>query len=289
MIPKVSIIVPTMNMLNFLEGTIKGIALTCDVPFELILINNASKDNSKEWIDNISEGILKQNPNFIKLTIIHNKINRFLSGAINQGVLHSCGEYISIVANDILVPPKMYSFFIDFLEKDKEHKFGAVGPYYTEDPRFTNYDSFYNNYDKIPKQEEWTNQWHFSVCHILRREDWDFIGEWDECLESSTQDVDWGFRAELAGYMQTAYKGMICGHVYGSYGRGTISNEGKVSKNDTRYFIKKWGIDTGKGVKDTCEYAKKRAKEGNYISNRQKKYLIKFGKIKTEDIAKSLF
>lgn len=289
-VPKVSIVIPSLNMLNLLQNTVEGIAKTCDVSFEVIVVNNGSSDNTKEWLETLAEQTLKQNPNFVKLIKIHNKYNRFLSGAINQAILHSSGKYISIVANDILVPPKMYSFFIDLLEKDTEHKYGAVGPWYTEDPRFTDINNFYKNYDNVPKRNEWTNQWHFSVCYILRREDWDIIGEWDECMESSCQDNDWGLRAELAGFFQTAYKGIVCAHTYGSFGRGQLKNERKISINDSRYFHKKWGIYTDKGVKDIKDCIKKKAEQGNYISSRQKRNVIKFeNKIQIEEPGRSLF
>ncbi len=289
-LPLVSIILPCLNMIELTKSTVQGIALTCDVKFELIIVDNASTDGTKEWLDTLAEPLLKQNPNFVKLIVIHNKFNRFLSGAINQAILHSCAPYISVVANDILLPPKMYSFFIDLLEKDVEHKLGAVGPWYTENPQFTNIDSFYKNYDKIPKQDEWTKQWHFSVCHLMRREDFDRVGEYDECLESSCQDNDFGIRLELFGLFQTAYKGMVCAHTFGSYGRGAIKNERKVSINDSRYYKTKWGIYTDKSAAETCQYAKDRAKEGNYISNRQKRNVIKFnGKIKIDNSGRSLF
>ncbi len=284
-IAKVSIILPTMNMSSLLKKTIEGIALTVDVNFELIVVNNASKDDTKEYLDNIAEGILKQNPNFIRLIKLHLPTNRYLSGGINTGVMFSSAPYISIVANDILLPPKMYSFFIDILEKDKYSSappIGAIGPWYTEDPRFAN--TFYQDYDKVPKLDEWTTNWHFSVCHIVPREVWDRIGDWDEKLKTHCNDNDWGMRVPLAGYKATAYKGIVCYHAYGSLGRKQIPNEPGVAQEDSKYFFNKWGIHSDKNYTDVKEEAKVSAANGNYLSEDQKNYNITWEPMKVLDI-----
>lgn len=271
-VPKVSIVIPTLNMLNLLQSTVEGIAKTCDVSFEVIVVNNGSSDNTKEWLETLAEQTLKQNSNFIKLIKIHNKQNQFLAKALNQGVLHSSGKYISVVMNDIIVPPRMYSFFVDFLEKDVSHKFGAVGPYYIEDPRFNRVDDFYNNYDKLHKVNEWTKQWHFSPCYIIRREDWDNVGGWDEHLRTHMNDNDIGWRYELFGLEQTSYKGIICYHAYGSFGRFQMKNESNVAKQDSRYFLKKWGQFPDKPTSLIDEKFKCRAKKGQYLSKAQLNY-----------------
>lgn len=287
-VPKVSIIIPTLNMVNLLRNTIKGISIAADVSFEVICVNQASVDDTKDYLDNIAESILKQNPNFVRLVVIHNKFNRFMSGALNQGYLHASGQYICICANDILICPNYFSWGIKKLEENP--KIGAISPWYTEDPQFTNIDNYYHYYDRLPKKDEWTINWSFSVLQILTRELVDKVGEWDECLESSCQDNDYGFRMYLAGFDPTAWKGMVCAHTFGSFGRGSIKNERKVSINDSRYFHTKWGVYTDKTAEEACEYARNRAKEGNYISKRQKRNVIQFNdKIKTENHGLSLF
>lgn len=286
-VPKVSIILPCMNLLQFTRQAVEGIALTCDVSFELIVINNASKDETKDYLDNLAEGTLKKNPNFVRLIVCHNTVNRYLSGAINQGCLLSSAPYISVIANDILVPPNMYSFFIKKLEEDKS--IGATGPWYTEDPRFTNINSFYNNYDKVPKSDEWTTDWHFSVCYVMPREVYEKVGEWDENFKSCNQDNDWGFRLKGAGYKATSWKGSVCAHVFGSYGRGQIGNEKKVASKDSRWFKAKWGVLTDKRLEDATESSQKLAYQGNYIGRRQKKNLIKYKERELNPAGTSLF
>lgn len=286
---KVSIVIPTLNMSQLLKNTLFGIAKTCDVSFEVIVVNNASSDDTKEYLDTLAEGILKQNPNFVRLVVINNKFNRFMSGALNQGYQFATGKYICICANDILVPSGYFSWGIKKLEENPN--IGAISPWYTENPHLTvSPEAFYGNYDRIPKLDEWTFNWSFSVLQILTRDLVEKVGEWDECLESSCQDNDYGVRMYLAGFRPTAWKGIVCAHTFGSFGRGAIKNERKVSINDSRYFKKKYGVYTDKGPDDVSEYAKQRCLEGNYISKRQKRNLICFNKnIKVENHGRGLF
>lgn len=289
-VPIVSIICPALNMLSLTIETLKGIALTCDVSFEVICVNNGSTDGTKEWLDTFAEPLLKQNPNFVKFTAIHNKNNQFLSRALNQGVLHSSGKYISVVMNDIICPPKMFSFFINMLENDKEHKYGAVGPYPVEDERLITCDSFYANYDKIPKVDEWTNQWHFSCCYIIRREDWDNVGGWQENFKTCEMDLDLGFRLEIYGLFQTSYKGMVCSHIKGSWGRSQIKNESTWAKLDNRRLRRKWGFQEG-GKRDPAHASQKaieRAKGGNFLPKSQLEFRNKIKIVDVENIGRRI-
>src|SRR5205809_988108 len=97
-------------MSSLLKDCITGIARTCDITFEVIVVNQGSVHDTKEYLDKLANGILSQNPNFIRLIPIHLSKNRFISGGINTGILWATGEFLCICANDIIVPPNYFSF-----------------------------------------------------------------------------------------------------------------------------------------------------------------------------------
>ncbi len=277
MLPLVSIVIPCLNMLELTKQTVLGITKTCDVPFELIVVNNGSSDGTKEWLDTLAEPALNQNPNFVKFTAIHNPFNRGISGGVNTGILHSVAPFICICANDILVPPKYFSWAIENLKKNP--KIGSISPFYTEDERFKGVDNFYNNYDKIPKQDEWTKNWHLSVIQTFTREMWEKVGEWDERLMNHLMDNDHGQRIYFAGYEPTAWKGLVAFHLYGSLGRAQLVDQKKVAKHDSRYYLKKWGVYPDKPYEAIPQCMQDRASLGKYLSKTQLNFKNKIRRI----------
>lgn len=269
---KVSIIVPCWNLVYQTKDCLEALARYVDVPFEVVVVNNNSTDGSKEYLDKEAENILKVNPLFKGYVAIHNNTNKYLSGAINIGVKNSTGDYISIIANDIIIPRNMYKFLINRLKEDKS--IGAIGPWFTEDQRALTLHS--NRLDSISlflvgindRDFKIDNNWHFSVCHIMRRDAWNIIGGWDENLKTHCNDNDWGIRLELAGFKAVTYHRFVCYHQYGSLGRKQIPQESEVAKKDLEYFMRKWGKrpDDKQPVSVIQKDIQERAKLGNYNS-----------------------
>ena len=279
---KVSIIVPCWNLLYQTKDCISALALNVDYPFELIIINNASTDETEQWLNRNLNYILAvgvpdisflKNPHFKNFKIINNEYPTSLSEYINLGVCESTGKYISIVANDIVIPQNMYKFLIEQLDKDST--IGAIGPWFTEDlnalkmnPERLDSILYYlelvnNKSDKID------NNWHFSVCHIMRRDAWNKIGPWDENFKTHCNDNDWGIRLELCEYKAVTYHKFICYHHLGSLARKQIPKENKVAEIDLAYFIGKWGKrpDDKQPVSVIKKEIRDIAKLGNYVNN----------------------
>lgn len=89
-----------------------GIAL----PFEVIIVDNASGDHSKEWI--ITE--------FPEVIWVSNSYNAGFGRANNLGVTHSTGKTILLLNSDmVLLPDQRLEECIELLEKNSET--GVVG------------------------------------------------------------------------------------------------------------------------------------------------------------------
>ncbi|MEM8831640.1 MAG: glycosyltransferase family A protein [Cyanobacteria bacterium P01_G01_bin.19] len=96
--PQVSIIIPTYNMMAYLPETIGSVLAQTYTDFELIVVDDGSKDNTSEWVDQLSD------PRIRLIT----QANMGLAGAINTGITNSQGEYIALIdADDLWSPTKL--------------------------------------------------------------------------------------------------------------------------------------------------------------------------------------
>ena len=102
--PVLSIIVPVFNKEKYIEASIESILTQSFTDFELILINDGSKDNSGskcDYYDSIDS----------RVKVIHQD-NKGVSAARNLGLSISTGEYIGFVDSDDTIEYDMYETLI---------------------------------------------------------------------------------------------------------------------------------------------------------------------------------
>jgi GT2 family glycosyltransferase len=98
-IPKVSIIIPVYNGLDFITNCIQSLLKnTSGINYEVIVIDQNSKDGSQHYLKRLS----KTNKNFI---LIKNKENIGFAAAMNQGVAIAKGEFIVLANSDLIFTP----------------------------------------------------------------------------------------------------------------------------------------------------------------------------------------
>ncbi|WP_235857557.1 glycosyltransferase family 2 protein [Paenibacillus albiflavus] len=93
MMPLLSIIVPVYNVENYLDECLLSIVNQAFRDYEVILVNNASKDNSGKICD---EYALK----YDNIKVIHLEVNILPGGARNVGLQHATGQYIHFCDSD---------------------------------------------------------------------------------------------------------------------------------------------------------------------------------------------
>lgn len=98
--PKLSVIVPVYNAEDYLHRCIDSILAQTFTDFELLLINDGSKDNSGKICD---EYAAKDN----RIRVFH-KDNGGVSSARNVGLDNVRGEYVTFVDSDDWIEPEMY-------------------------------------------------------------------------------------------------------------------------------------------------------------------------------------
>ncbi len=114
--PILSIIIPTYNAEKFISQAIQSILDQTYNNFELIIINDASTDNTKSIIETFDDSRIKY---------FENEKNEGIVFSRNKGLKLARGEYIGMLDADDIVYPEKFKLQIDFLEKNKD--FGMVG------------------------------------------------------------------------------------------------------------------------------------------------------------------
>lgn len=107
--PKLSIIIPVYNIENYLARCLDSILNQTFTDFEVIIVDDGTKDNSGIIADLYSE---KDN----RIKVIH-KENGGVSTARFEGIKIAKGEYIGFVDGDDMIDPDMYSILIANAEK----------------------------------------------------------------------------------------------------------------------------------------------------------------------------
>lgn len=114
--PLVSVIVPAYNHENFVLDSINSI-IDQDYPYvELIVINDGSKDNTHSMIEKITP-LCKTR--FVRFEYV-NQVNQGLSKTLNQGILWSKGQYITVLASDDIMKPNKISLLLSVLQESSE-------------------------------------------------------------------------------------------------------------------------------------------------------------------------
>lgn len=107
---EISVIMYVYNNGNCIKHAIESILSQTFPLFELIIINDASNDNSKNIIDSYDDR---------RISLVNNNENIGKYKSINHGVDISKGKYIAIMEADIIAFPKRLQIQYDYLEKNK--------------------------------------------------------------------------------------------------------------------------------------------------------------------------
>ena len=113
--PKVSVIVPVHNTASYLPSCVQSIAAQTLQDIEIILVENASTDNSLQVCRELA---LTDE----RISVLHID-EADLSTARNAGVKVAQGEYVGFVDSDDTILPEMYERMYALA---KEHDLGLV-------------------------------------------------------------------------------------------------------------------------------------------------------------------
>jgi len=114
--PLVSIVMPVFNKLAYTQKAIESVRNNSGtVPFELIVVDNASSDGTAEYLAGLKD----------KLVVWRNDANLGFARATNQGALLARGEHLVFLNNDTEVQPGWLEALVDELSNNPQT--GIVG------------------------------------------------------------------------------------------------------------------------------------------------------------------
>ena len=109
---KISVIIPTYNRRHTLERAIDSVLSQTFKPFEIIIVDDGSKDGTKEWLLQ----------NYPSVQYIHQP-NNGVSSARNKGIQISQGSWIALLDSDDEWMPEKLEYQSRFIEVNKDSSF----------------------------------------------------------------------------------------------------------------------------------------------------------------------
>ena len=146
----ISIIVPIYNVYPYLQFCLESIANQTYLNFEVLLINDGSRDNSKD----ICLEFVKKDTRF---KYIEQK-NAGLSASRNTGIINSKGEFITFIdGDDIIDPNYLEELYYATLKTDSEIVIGNYKEFNEEDNNyyihvFDYREEYYNQKELLKKR-----------------------------------------------------------------------------------------------------------------------------------------
>jgi GT2 family glycosyltransferase/cytochrome c-type biogenesis protein CcmH/NrfG len=239
----VSIIIPVYNQLEYTKGCIKSIRKYTNIPYELIVIDNASTDGTYEYLNSQTD-----------IRLIRNEVNLGFPKAVNQGISIANGNYILIMNNDVVVTRGWLENLISHIDSDKH--MGIVAPmsnYASGAQLLKGADKLYSNEDELQKFAEYIYRVNMGrrfeiphvtgLCMLIKREVIDKIGGFDERFSPGNfEDDDFCLRAKLAGFKIAIAEDVFIHH----FGSKSFTAEGvekfkEILERNRKLFIEKWG------------------------------------------------
>lgn len=239
--PRVSIVVVTYNNLPFTKLCLTSLfGNTTWPPFELIVVDNASTDGTREYLWQLRGG-----------TVIYHPVNKGFAPANNRGLAAAKGDVLVLLNNDTVVPPNWLPRLVAHLD---DPSVGLVGPVTNRIGNEAEVETTYRTYGEMVEFAADHCRAHDGVsfeipmpamfCLALRRDAYERIGPLDERFEvGMLEDDDYARRARAAGYRLLCAEDAFVHH-FGQASFGKLVPDGsymRLLEANRKRFAEKWG------------------------------------------------
>jgi len=241
----VSIVILCWNQLEFTRQCVESLLADDSHPYELILVDNGSTDETPAYLAGIPGA-----------KVIRNEQNLGFPKGCNQGIQAATGEYILLLNNDTIVVPGLLSELVAAAESDPV--IGLVGPVSNCVSGPQQVAASYGTTAELHRFAAGLAGQHrgalveverlVGFCLLVKREVLEKIGGFDERFGLGLfEDDDLCLRARQAGYRAVYAPGVFIHH----YGSRTITalglSDGSLLDENKRKFEEKWGVSLGPG------------------------------------------
>lgn len=197
----ITVIIPTLDKKELLKECLESLQKQTLSDFSIVVIDNASSDGTSEMLEKDFPSVL---------TIRNPKNKGFV--AVNQGIKMAKTKYIVLLNNDAVAKEDWLENLLMEMEGKPSVSFAASKILQFNDR--TKIDSAGDGFNlnimagySIGKGDEEKNHRQSKYCFsatggaaIYRRELFDKIGFFDKKFFAYFEDIDFGFRANLAGF-----------------------------------------------------------------------------------------
>ncbi len=234
---KFSIIVPTLNNLDYLKILVNSIKKNSINRHEIIIHVNENSDNTKEF--------LEQN----KILYTYSKTNIGLCSSVNSAAKLATTDYILYSHDDMYFLPEWDIVLKKEIEKLDSKYFYISGTMIQEKGAdlilnagidFKSFDEQYllNNYRNVNIHDHQGSHW---APHLIHKDIWNLVGGFSEEFNPGDgSDSDLNMKLWNCGVR--IFKGLNDFKVY-HFGSISMRKKKGIKKNNgTKTFLKKWGI-----------------------------------------------
>ncbi len=200
--PRASVIVINWNGARHLPACLDSLRAQTYPHREVIVADNASSDGS--------QALVRERYPEVKLVALPE--NRGFTGGNNAGVAASSGEFVILLNNDTEVDPGWLAAIVEAFDRcpevglvaskmllfDRRDTLHAAGDTYRLDGLPGNRGVWQKDTGQYDREE-----YVFGACGgalAVRRSVWEAVGPLDDDFFFSAEDVDFAWRAQLAGY-----------------------------------------------------------------------------------------
>jgi len=243
---RVSVIVVTYNNLEVTRACLTSIDSHSRYGnLEIIVVDNASHDGSKEYLENWASGGTNR-------TLILNETNRGFSAANNQGLEIATGEYLTLLNNDTYVTPGWLRSLINHLKMDPT--IGLIGPVTNNIGNEAKITIDYTDMnDMLAKSSAYTRRHAGQLyplrtaaffCVVMRRQVYERVGRLDESFGRGWfEDDDYCRRVERAGWrIACADDVFVHHHLSASFNTLPVQDRQLLFDANKKIYEAKWGM-----------------------------------------------
>ena len=200
--PRVTIVIPNWNGMRWLKGCLDGLAKQEYKDFQVIIVDDASTDASKEFIQ----------VKYPQIIVLSNREQRGFAVTVNKGIKSATTEYIVLLNTDTVPSPGWLQSLVTEADKNPQE----VGSFASKMLQMDQPDIIDDAGDLLLIDGSAMKRGHgkpagvyntscevFSACAgaaLYRRKFLEETGGFDEHFESYLEDVDLGLRGHLLGY-----------------------------------------------------------------------------------------
>jgi len=200
--PQISIVIPNLNGAHYLETCLPSLARQELKPAEILVVDNASADNSLEVVRKLAP----------EATVLAQLKNLGFAAAANAGARAATGAWIAILNNDTEAAPDWLAQCASAIERHPDASFLAcrVLDFAARDRLYSAGDCFlragigFRRGQGLPDREEYRREVEiFSACGcaaVYRKDLFEKAGGYDEDFFAYLEDIDLALRLRARGY-----------------------------------------------------------------------------------------